>query len=88
MAAKKQAQIDWFYKKLSQRFNTKNLGEIFKILGVRVTRDRGSRAIYLNQEQYLTTVLNKFGITQEKHSKRKTPAPNYKAFQPATDKDT
>ena len=34
-AAKEQGEIDWFFEKLSGRFNAKNLGEIHKILGVR-----------------------------------------------------
>src|ERR1700722_2063764 len=59
-AAKEQGEIDWFFEKLSGRFNAKNLGEIHKILGVRVSRDRQSRSIYLDQEQYLRTVLEKF----------------------------
>ena len=47
-AAKEQSQIKWFWKKLSGRFNAKNLGEVHKVLGVRVTRDRKHRTIFLN----------------------------------------
>ena len=32
--------LSWFYHQLSARFKTKPLGEISKILGVRITRDR------------------------------------------------
>ncbi len=46
-AAKKTSNIDWFYSKLSTRFNAKDLGGISKILGIRVTRNRkGKRAIH------------------------------------------
>jgi hypothetical protein len=79
-AAKQQGQIDWFYQKLSGRFNAKNLREIHKILGVRVTRNRKNRAIYLDQEHYLRTVLDRFGITQKTHKDKKIPAADYNSF--------
>ena len=50
--------LDWFYEKLSYRFNAKNLGEISKILGVRIIRERKTRTIYLDQEQYISGVLD------------------------------
>src|SRR5436190_16811821 len=36
-ASKHSPELDWFYSQLSARFNAKDLGEIQKILGVRVT---------------------------------------------------
>jgi hypothetical protein len=39
VAARDAVQIEWFYDQLSSRFNTKNLGEICKILGIRIIRD-------------------------------------------------
>jgi hypothetical protein len=62
-AAKNKSDIDWFFTQLSSRFKAKPLGEISKILGCRVIRDRKNRTIYLDQEQYLATVLDRFGIT-------------------------
>ena len=56
-AAKTQDNIDWFYKKLSSRFNAKNLGEIHKILSVQINHDRKNHTIYLDQEQYICTIL-------------------------------
>lgn len=47
-AAEDAEQIKWFDQMLSRRFNTKNLGEIAKILGVRITRDRKHKTIYLD----------------------------------------
>ncbi|KAF7572242.1 hypothetical protein PtrM4_097420 [Pyrenophora tritici-repentis] len=88
VAAKDRAQIDWFYKKLSGRFNTKNLGEIHKILGVRVTRDRKRRTIYLDQEQYIHAVLDKFGMSSKQHRDKKIPSADYTSFRPATNNDT
>jgi hypothetical protein len=64
-AAKSKIQLQCFFETLAVRFNAKNLGEIKKILGARLTRDRKNRIPYIDQEQYLTTVLNRFGITAE-----------------------
>jgi hypothetical protein len=46
--AKKQGELDWFYKMLSERFKAKNLGEINKILGARITRDRKNRTLEID----------------------------------------
>jgi hypothetical protein len=62
-AAGSNKQLDWFYKMLKERFNTKDLGEISKVLGVIITRNRRERAIYLDQELYLTEVCNSMGIS-------------------------
>jgi hypothetical protein len=42
VASRDAVQIEWFYDQLSLQFNTKNLGEISKILGIRIIRDRKS----------------------------------------------
>jgi len=46
--ALKSSDLDWFYKQLSACFNTKDLGEIRKILGVQVTRNREKETIELD----------------------------------------
>lgn len=86
-AAKKQGELNWFYAKLSERFSAKNLGEINKILGARVTRDRKSRTLEIDQEQYLESVLDKFGITQETHKPKAVPSVGYENLRPANDND-
>jgi len=48
VAAKKQGELKWFYKKLLRRFSAKNLGEINKILGARVTRNRKNRTLKID----------------------------------------
>jgi len=87
-AAKEQSQTEWFWKKLSARFNAKNLGEVHKVLGVRVTRDRKHHTIFLDQEQYLRAVLDKFGMSSRKHKDKKIPSADYTSFRLATDNDT
>jgi hypothetical protein len=76
-----------FFLQLSGRFKAKNLGEIAKILGARVTRDRKNRTLDLDQEQYLITILDRFGISTEQHVSKKTPASDYEALRPATSSD-
>lgn len=87
-SAEVRSDIDWFYGKLKSRFNTKSLGEIEKILGARVTRDRKAKSITIDQEQYLTRVLERFGITSEKAKGKKIPAADYNNLRPATNDDT
>ena len=76
-SAKKQKEIDEFYKILRARFRAKDLGEIKKILGARVTRDRKNRTLYLDQEQYLNSVREKFRITNEMVKASTVPIANY-----------
>ena len=87
-AALHATDLDWFFSKLSARFNAKNLGEISKILGVRVTRDRSKRTIELDQEQYLEKVLTKFGFPKAVHHDIPTPMDGYNDLRPATSNDT
>ncbi|CCE29432.1 uncharacterized protein CPUR_03125 [Claviceps purpurea 20.1] len=86
-AARTTRELDGFWRKLSARFNAKNLGEIEKILGARVTRDRKTRTLEIDQEQYLTSVLDQFGITKEAFKPKRTPGTGYENLRPATDKD-
>ena len=86
-AAENQAQIDWFSDMLHHRFKAKNLKEISKLLGMRITRDRKARTIYLDQEQYLDRVLTDFGIPTAKHKSKSIPAADYSNLRPASDSD-
>jgi len=86
-AADNNEALHWFYEKLNSRFKAKDLKEVTKILGARVTRDRKHRTLYLDQEQYITNVLDKFGITTAQHKSRSIPASDYTHFRPAADTD-
>jgi hypothetical protein len=86
-AAKSKLQLQHFFETLSARFTAKNLGEIEKILGARITRDRKNRTLYIDQEQYLTTMLDRFGITAEKHKARKIPTAEYESLRPTNKMD-
>jgi hypothetical protein len=47
-------------KDLKAEFKIKELGNVQKILGIRVTRDRKRRTVYLNQTQYIRKFFHEF----------------------------
>ena len=58
---------------LMANYDMKYLGEVKKFLGIRVTRDRSRKLIRLNQEEYIQSILEKFGFVNVKT--RATPLP-------------
>lgn len=48
---------------LSSNFRMKDLGEAKQVLGIRITRDRKSGTISINQTQYLLDVLDRFRMS-------------------------
>jgi len=81
-AAPTSKEVSWFNKTLHKRFNSKDLKGVSKVLGIRITRDRRNKAIYLDQEQYLDSVLKRFGITQGKYKKKCIPLVDYSQLRP------
>ena len=49
---------------LVKEFDTKDMGESKWMLGMRITRDRKSRIIMLDQEVYITKALEKYGYAE------------------------
>ena len=47
---------------LQQRFEMKDLGEVHYCLGIQVERDKDNKRMKLHQAQYLTNLLEKFGM--------------------------
>ncbi len=86
-AAKYGPELDWLYLQLSTRFSAKDLGEIQKILGVRVTRNRYTRELFIDQEQYLRTVLDRLGFTEAPYKRKDTPLNGYDCLRPAKPED-
>jgi hypothetical protein len=86
-AAPQTSSLQWLSDTLSSRFNTKNLGEISKILGIRVTRDRKRRTLFLDQEQYLDKALTRFGFPKETHKKKAIPLHGYEDLRPSLPSD-
>ena len=56
---------------LSEKFETKDMGETSYVLGIQILRDRKSRILSINQEKYLRSVLKKFGM----HNCNSAPTP-------------
>lgn len=77
----------WFFKILNGYFNAKNLGEMEMFLGMRITRDRKKRILWLDQQQYLERILTKFGIPNAKHRPVSIPLDGYSSLVPASDND-
>ncbi len=51
-----------FKNEMSKRYDMKDLGELHYILGIQVKRDRKARSLHLSQKQYISTVLERFGM--------------------------
>ena len=43
--------------------------------------------LFINQEQYLEIVLNRFGITEEKHRPKQVPLADYSELRPSRPED-
>ena len=51
---------------LSESFAMKDLGSANKILGMKITRDRKNRKLWLSQERYIEKVLERFNMSEAK----------------------
>lgn len=65
-------EIDRVVKGIGKRWKIKDLGGVDMILGIRVTRDRRNRRLYLDQEGYIDEVVKRFRLEQA--TPRLTPA--------------
>ncbi|KHJ33307.1 putative eka-like protein [Erysiphe necator] len=63
-------------------------GAVIKVLGLRITRNRANRKIYLNQEQNITGVLDKVGITNARYKRKSILAADYKIRRLSKEDDT
>jgi len=49
---------------LHSEYEMKDLGEAKFVLGIEIERDRTRRVIYLNQQQYIENVLERFNMSE------------------------
>ena len=49
---------------LGSKFEMKDMGSANYVLGIRISRDRDSKLIYLDQENYMEKVLKKFKLEE------------------------
>ena len=64
IAARNKIHVQKRKVQLKKEFNMKDLGEAKKILGMEITRDRGSCKLYLSQENYIFKVLERFNMAE------------------------
>jgi Reverse transcriptase (RNA-dependent DNA polymerase) len=53
-----------YKKKIANKYKIRDLGEVEWILQMKVTRDRTSRTLILDQERYIEKILDQFKMTQ------------------------
>ncbi|KAL4582349.1 hypothetical protein LXL04_006896 [Taraxacum kok-saghyz] len=58
--------IDNLKKDLSKFFDMKDLGPAQQILGMKITRDRKARKLFLSQEEYVERVIKRFNMENAK----------------------
>ena len=59
-------KIEKLKKELSKSFAMKDLGPAKQILGMKITRDRASKRLWLSQEKYIEKVLERFNMAKSK----------------------
>ena len=60
------SKIDSLKRELSKSFAMKDLGSAKQILGMKISRDRKNRKIWLSQESYIENVLERFNMSKAK----------------------
>jgi hypothetical protein len=76
LACKSLDHIQWFKDAFGKIFKIKDLGEVRKVLGVKVSRDRVSGTLRLDQTHYAREVLNRLSMDKDKESPTKFPIDN------------
>ena len=81
--------VKWFKRVFGEKFKIKDLGEISKILGIRITRDRQQRTLTIDQGEYIRKVMKDFGMEQDTYRKTKSiPLNGYDKIKPTTEGDS
>jgi len=64
IAARNKTHVQKLKAQLKKKFDIKELGEAKKILGMEITRDRGSCRLWLSQENYVLKVLERINMAE------------------------
>ena len=75
--------MNWFKSSFKKLFKVKDLGEIEKILGVKITRNRSKKTIRMDQTSYLKMVLERMDMEYDKHKLTELPINGYSSLRPA-----
>ena len=78
ISSKSRSTIDKLKKDLSSEFEIKDLGEVKKVLGMEIERNRRSGKVILIQIEYLQRVLQRFNIDGDTKSVSTPLAPHFK----------
>jgi hypothetical protein len=70
------AEYEDFKKKLYAIYEMRDMGDLKWFLGIRVTRDRLQRRIWLSQDSYIEKICTQYGITLDGRKAPKTPLPS------------
>jgi len=66
IVARNKTHMQKLKAQLKKEFDMKDLGEAKKILGMKITRDRGSSRLWLSQKNYILNVLERFNMAEER----------------------
>ncbi|KAK3009305.1 hypothetical protein RJ639_013435 [Escallonia herrerae] len=66
VAGSSMGRINELKKKLANTFSMKDLGEAKQLLGMRITRDRKQKKLWLSQQEYIEKVLRRFNFHASK----------------------
>lgn len=83
IAARSQAEVAWFKTQFAKVFKIKDLGEMTKILGIEIERDRPNKTIRLSQTGYIKKVLKGLDMEQDTHHTTDIPLNGYDNISPA-----
>lgn len=83
IAARSLTEVNWFKHESKQVFKIKDLDEMKKILGIRITRDRKARTLCMDQFQYIEDVLERLHMRADTHKPISLPLNGYDALRPA-----
>ena len=72
--------MNCFKLSFKRLFKVKDLGEIEKILSVKITGNRSKRVIRIDQISYLKIVLERIEIEYNKHKPTKLPINSYSSL--------
>ena len=76
-------QVNWFKSSFKRLFKVKDLGEIEKILRVKIIRNRSKRIIRMDQIFYLKIVLKRIEIEYNKYKSTEFLINGYSSLRPA-----
>lgn len=66
IASKRTKENEMTKSRLMETFDARDLGEPVQYLGIKITRNRGSKTITLDQEQMTTELIKKYGMEESK----------------------